>query len=155
MPNGMANANINYIVVLGNEDTTNLQDILKLYSTIFNDADLNFFKERFASHSKIISVLAYDNETLIGFKIGYPYKEATFYSWVGGVLPKYRQQGIANTLAAHQESVAKTQGFKTLRTKSMNRFKSMMILNLKRGFDIVNIYTNTKGQTKIVFEKSI
>jgi len=37
----------------------------------------------------------------------------------------------------------------------MNTFKPMMILNLKNGFDIVNIYTNTKGQTKIVFEKNI
>ena len=37
----------------------------------------------------------------------------------------------------------------------MNQYKPMMILNLKRGFDIVDIYTNTKGQTKIIFEKEL
>lgn len=155
MPNGMENDNIKYRVTLGNENQAKLQDILELYAKLFEDADLNFFKERYASNPKLISVLAYDNETLVGFKIGYPYNETTFYSWIGGVLPKYRQQGIAHLLAEHQESLAKFQGFKILRTKSMNRFKPMMILNLKRGFNITNIYTNTKGQTKIVFEKSL
>lgn len=155
MPNGMENDNISYITALGNENQAKLQDILGLYSRLFEDADLNFFKERFTSHPKLISILAYDNKTLVGFKIGYPYNDTTFYSWIGGVLPKYRQQGIASALAKHQESTAKSHGFKTLRTKSMNRFKPMMILNLKRGFNIINIYTNTKGQTKIVFEKSI
>ena len=37
----------------------------------------------------------------------------------------------------------------------MNRFKPMMILNLKNGFSITKVYTNTKGQTKIVFEKQL
>lgn len=153
MPNGMENDKINYNVTLGNESHAKLQDILELYAKLFEDADLNFFKKRYASHPKLISILAYDNETLVGFKIGYPYNEITFYSWIGGVLPKYRQQSIAHLLAEYQESVAKSQGFKILRTKSMNRFKPMMILNLKRGFNITNIYTNTKEQTKIVFEK--
>jgi len=42
-----------------------------------------------------------------------------------------------------------------MRTKSMNRFKPMMILNMKSGFDITNIYTNDVGQTKIIFEKDL
>lgn len=153
MQNGMASDNINYIIALGDKNDNQLQDILDLYAKIFEDANLNFFKQRFASHPKLISILAYNHKTLVGFKIGYPYNETTFYSWIGGVLPHYRQRGIANTLAQYQESAAKSQGFKTLRTKSMNRFKPMMILNLNRGFDIINIYTNSKGQTKIVFEK--
>jgi hypothetical protein len=37
----------------------------------------------------------------------------------------------------------------------MNRFKPMMILNLKNGFDIVQVYTNDSGQTKVVFEKTL
>jgi len=37
----------------------------------------------------------------------------------------------------------------------MNRFKSMMILNLKNGFDIKSVYTNEVGQTKVVFEKTL
>ena len=47
-----------------------------------------------------------------------------------------------------QEKYAKAKGFTKLRTKSMNQFKPMMILNLKNGFDISKVYTNAKGQTK-------
>ena len=49
----------------------------------------------------------------------------------------------------------KEKGYQRIRTKSMNRFKPMMILNLKNGFDIVQVYTNDSGQTKIVFEKDL
>jgi hypothetical protein len=37
----------------------------------------------------------------------------------------------------------------------MNHFKGMLILNLKNGFDIKQVYTNDSGQTKIIFEKEI
>ena len=98
-------------------------------------------------------ILCYQQKQLLGFKIGYRYNDITFYSWVGGVLPENRGNGIAKQLAQLQEQRVKEKGYQTLRTKSMNRFKPMMILNLKNGFDITNIYTNDVGQTKIVFEK--
>ena len=121
----------------------------------FNDADTEFFKQRISEHSKLYTILAFHDEKLIGFKIGYPYSETTFYSWIGGVHQDYRKQGVASKLAELQEIFTKKEGNKKLRTKSMNTYKPMMILNLKNGFDILNIYTNTKGQTKIVFEKDL
>lgn len=151
----MANDRITYKLVHGNTDKVILQKILAAYSLIFEDSDSSFFKGRFDEHPQITSVLAFNKDELIGFKIGYPYDNITFYSWVGGVLPNYRQQGIANELAEQQELAAKSQGFKKLRTKSMNQFKPMIILNLKRGFDINEVYTNVKGQTKIIFEKKL
>ena len=151
----MANNRITYKLVHGNTDTVILQKLLSVYSSIFEDSDSSFFKDRFHKHSQITSILAYNKDELIGFKIGYPYGDNTFYSWIGGVLPNYRQQGIANELAEQQEIVAKSHGFKKLRTKSMNQFKPMIILNLKRGFDINEVYTNKNGQTKIIFEKEL
>ena len=151
----MANNSITYKLVFGNSDEALLPQLLKIYTSVFKDADVDFFKGRFNNHPKITSVLAYDNQELIGFKSGYPYNDDTFYSWVGGVLPGYRKKGIASRLAEHQELAAKSQGFRKMRTKSMNRFKPMMILNLKRGFNIIKVYTNAKGQTKIIFEKEL
>ena len=58
-------------------------------------------------------------------------------------------------IAELQEQEVKAQGYQAIRTKSMNRFKSMMILNLKNGFDIKSVYTNEVGQTKVVFEKTL
>ncbi len=155
MQNGMVNNSITYKLLVGNSNNNTFQQLLKIYAEIFKDADIEFFTNRFREHSKVISVLAFNKKELIGFKVGYPYDEDTFYSWVGGVLPNYRKQGIANKLAEQQELEAKSQGFNKIRNKSMNEFKPMMILNLKRGFDIVKFYTNSKEQTKIVFEKHL
>ena len=155
MWNGMEKNNVSYINIVGLPDENVYRDMAKLYSEFFDDADEVFFKQRVDKHPKLLSVLAYYENDLIGFKMGYPYNQDTFYSWVGGVLPKYRNQGIASQLGFLQEDHAKQLGFIKLRTKSMNRFKPMMILNLKNGFDITKVYTNTKEQTKIVFEKKL
>ncbi len=151
----MGKDKINYKTYIGSPPENILQDMVNLYSNIFEDADIIFFNQRIEAQPELFSVLAYDTETLVGFKMGYPYKDNTFYSWIGGVLPKFRQQGIAIQLALLQEQWAKTNGFTKLRTKSMNRFRAMMILNLKNGFNITNVYTNARGQTKIVFEKPL
>ncbi|WP_299156148.1 GNAT family N-acetyltransferase [uncultured Tenacibaculum sp.] len=132
-----------------------LEELLLLYTSIFEDALIDFFIERIQTKERIFSIIAYHNTIPVGFKIGYQYDANTFYSWVGGVLPKYQKKGIASKLAKLQEYWAINNGFNKLRTKSMNKFKPMLILNLKNGFDIIEVYTNEKGQTKIVFEKPI
>ena len=151
----MNHQNIKIKVIQGVPSKEVLDDLLTLYSSIFEDAIIEFFMERISSKEDVVSIIAYINQVPVGFKIGYRYNENTFYSWVGGVLPKYRKQGIAKRLAEIQEIVVKEKGYTKLRTKSMNRFKPMLILNLKNGFDIVQVYTNEKGQQKIVFEKKV
>lgn len=155
MLNGMENDNITYKLIEGYPDNTSLLKIEQLYIQLFQDADLKFFRNRLKEQNKSLSILAYNGSSLIGFKIGYPYNRSTFYSWIGGVNLKYRKQSVATKLAKYQETFAEKEGFKKLRTKSMNDYKPMMILNLKNGFDIKQVYTNDKGQTKIVFEKDI
>ena len=151
----MNHQNVKIKVIKGIPKEENMNNLLKLYTAIFEDAIADFFKDRITSKEEVVSLIAYQNEIPVGFKIGYRYNENTFYSWVGGVLPKFRKQGIAKQLADKQEFITKEKGYTKLRTKSMNRFKPMLILNLKNGFDIVQVYTNEKGQQKIVFEKEI
>ncbi|WP_299619004.1 GNAT family N-acetyltransferase [uncultured Tenacibaculum sp.] len=147
--------NIKMVIVEGIPKDTILKELLHLYETIFDDAKLDFFIDRITSKTDVIIVLTYFENSPVGFKIGYRYNETTFYSWVGGVLPDFRRKGIAQKLAKKQEELIKGKGYKKLRTKSMNRFKPMLILNIKNGFDIVQVYTNTSGQQKIVFEKDL
>jgi len=132
-----------------------METLLFLYATIFEDALHDFFIDRIQSKKDVIIIIAYETKKAVGFKIGYRYNETTFYSWVGGVLSDYRRKGIAQKLAIIQETLAKKKAYTKLRTKSMNRFKPMLLLNIKNGFDIVQVYTNESGQQKIVFEKSI
>ena len=155
MPNGMEKVKIIYKTISGDLDEIELLKVLNLYSCIFEDADIPFFKHRFTSQEKSLTLLAFYNSELVGFKIGYPYNKSTFYSWIGGVHLNFRKQGIASKLAALQEKKVKSLGLTKLRTKSMNQYKPMMMLNLKNGFDIIKIYTNDSEQTKIVFEKAL
>ena len=143
------------VIIEGISKDTILKELLHLYETIFDDAKIDFFIDRITSKTDVIIVLTYFENSPVGFKIGYRYNETTFYSWVGGVLPDFRRKGIAQKLAKKQEELVKVKGYKKLRTKSMNRFKPMLILNIKNGFDIVQVYTNTSGQQKIIFEKDI
>lgn len=153
--NGMAENKFSYQVVLGEPDQNVLDALLLLYNTLFEDAKLNFFVDRIRTKQDLIIALCYDAQTLIGFKLGYRYDDCTLYSWVGGVLPMHRKKGIAQKLMELQHTSAKNKGYQKIRTKSMNRFKPMMILNLKNGFDVIQIYTNDSGQTKIIFEKTL
>jgi|32_taG_2_1085360.scaffolds.fasta_scaffold00001_22 predicted GNAT superfamily acetyltransferase len=155
MLNGMGNVNISYNIFEGDLSNNLFTELLNLYNQLFEDADLEFFKTRFTTQANICSVLAFKKTQLIGFKIGYPIENNTFYSWIGGVNSEFRNIGIGKQLATLQENYAIQKGFSVLKTKSMNRFKPMMILNLKNGFNITKVYTNTKGQTKIVFEKQL
>jgi len=151
----MGNVNISYNIFEGDLSNNLFTELLHLYNQLFEDADLEFFKTRFTTQANICSVLAFKKTQLIGFKIGYPVENNTFYSWIGGVNSEFRNIGIGKQLATLQENYAIEKGFSVLKTKSMNRFKPMMILNLKNGFNITKVYTNTKGQTKIVFEKQL
>jgi predicted GNAT superfamily acetyltransferase len=155
MLNGMVKNKITYKIIEAIPDENSIEELILLYAELFNDANIKFLKQRFQDKESLVTILAYFENTLVGFKIGYRYNEITFYSWLGGVKQNFRKQGIANQVLHLQEQKAKENNYKKLRTKSMNRFKPMLILNLKNGFDIVEVYTNDSNQTKIVFEKGI
>ena len=126
-----------YHTIEGQPSKELLDEILEVYKSIFDDYKLDFFKSRIHEKEDLLIILCYTSDQLVGFKIGYRYNETTFYSWVGGVLPDSRKQGIAKQLAKLQEEKVIAKGYSKMRTKSMNRFKPMMILNLKNGFNIV------------------
>ena len=146
---------LTYHTIEGQPSKELLDEILEVYKSIFDDYKLDFFKSRIHKKEGVLIILCYNSDMLVGFKIGYRYNETTFYSWVGGVLHSFRQKGIAKHLAKLQEENVITKRYSKMRTKSMNRFKPMMILNLKNGFNIVQVYTNDIGQTKVVFEKEL
>ena len=91
-------------------------------------------KEKLADNYLV--VVAEHEGILIGFKLGYPVSTSEFYSWLGGVIPAYRNSGVAQTLLDFQEDWVKISGFKSMSVKSMNRFPSMLRLLIKNGYKI-------------------
>ena len=84
-------------------------------------------------------VVAEVDQILVGFKIGYLKNNVEFYSWLGGVVPGYRQTGIAQELLLFQETYVKKLGVKNISVKSMNRFPSMLRMLIKNGYQIESV----------------
>lgn len=115
---------------------------------------LQEMKERLCGEHHII--VAEIDHILVGFKIGYLKDNAEFYSWLGGVLPKYRQTGVAQKLLLFQENWVRKLGVKSISVKSMNRFPSMLRMLIKNGYKIqgVEFYGDSEKE-RINFVKQL
>jgi len=97
-----------------------------------------------------LALVAHHEDELVGFKLGYAESKTQFYSWLGGVSPHARRQGIARRLLHHQEDWARNQGFKSLRVKSRNRFRAMMILLLNEGYLITGSEIKAHSEDSVI-----
>jgi len=92
----------------------------------------------------------------IGYKIGYALSKTVFYSWLGGVIPAYRKQGVATKLREQQESWALNAGYLELSVKSMNRYPAMLQLLIASGYQISAYQDNgSSAMAKICFTKNL
>lgn len=136
-------------------DTSILRGVENLYKEIFNTENASKIQERISEKTSVFTILAFYQNSLVGFKIGYELNETTFYSWLGGIKAEFRGYHIASKMMQIQHSWCRAKGYKTIQTKTMNRWKKMLVLNIKSGFDIVQLLTNEKGDVKIVLEKQL
>lgn len=92
---------------------------------------------------------------LIGFKVGRSNDPRTFESWVGGVLPNARKQGIASQLARLQEAWCRANGFQFIQTETAHDNAAMLTVNLKEGFCIAGTYLDRGTNLKVVLQKAL
>jgi len=139
----------------GLPDPGKLSEIKALYRTVFTEIDESEFTKRIKGAESLFTVLAYSNQELIGCKLGYQIDSAIFYSWLGGVKEEFRKQGIGDELMRRQHNWCRKNGFQIIRTKTRNRFKPMLILNLRNEFDVVKVEPDEQNELKIVLEKRL
>jgi GNAT superfamily N-acetyltransferase len=97
---------------------------------------LTDFERRLAGRRCVL--LAVVGGDAVGFKAGYDrYRDASFYSWLGGVLPAARTAGVARALLEAQEAWASKEGFRAIYVKTRNRFVGMRVLLARRGYQII------------------
>lgn len=112
-------------------------------------------RERLADKANLILV-ARENGRPIAYKLGYEISSNEFYSWLGGVLPQYRKQGIATKLREAQENWAVENGYKRISVKSMNQFPAMLQLLIGSGYQITGYEDNgSPDNSKIKFSKRL
>jgi len=87
--------------------------------------------------SEFILLLAEFAGKPVACKIAYNrYFDGSVYSWLGGVLPPFRRQGVAKMLHEHLVREAKRHFFQSIRLKTRNQHNAMLIFALKSGFHI-------------------
>ncbi len=131
--------------------------VFALYRAVFEQESSPALEQKWAERMPAggMTWVAFDGPDAIGFKLGYSPEPGVFYSWLGGVLPGRRGTGIGQLLLDRQHAWCRQQGYHTIRTKTLNRWKAMLLLNLRSGFDITSTYTDSAGTLKIVLEKKI
>ena len=130
--------------------------ILKLCHETLIDFNEEKFLSKFKNQKNMTVFCFYYEQELVGFKAGYELDETKYYSWLGAVSKAHRRLGVANALTEEQHAWAKSQNYKLMQTKSDNRHKEMMHLNLNAGFDIVGTEkTSISPVLKILFEKKL
>lgn len=101
-------------------------------------------------------LVAFDHTIPIGFKVGYAKSDQLFYSWMGGVISRYRKQGVAKALADAQENWAKQNGYQIIEMKTRNIHKRMLIFALSNGFHIKKVISKSDWrQNRIYLEKRL
>lgn len=134
-----------------------LSKIASLEEKIFkNPKSYEELEKQLKTKFNILILTVTYNKDLIAYKIGFERSQRVYYSWIGGVDPNFRKQGIAKELMNIQHEEVKNLKYQVVQTVTSNQFKSMIVLNIKSGFDITGTYQSV-GETnlKIIMEKSL
>jgi len=109
------------------------------------------------NHKPILIMFIRVEGELAGFKLGYELNCSTFYSWLGGVIPEYRNLGLAQQLLQAQESWARESGYQHIEVKTLNRFPSMLAMLTACRYQITNMTQATDNieNNKIELQKSL
>lgn len=132
-----------------------IERIRSLLEGVFGAFDAEKFRGVLGAHSRFHLSLALAEGAVAGFKLGYATDHETFYSWLGAVHPQFRGLGIATRLMEHQHDWCRAHAYKRVQTKTLNRWREMIALNLKFGFEIRGAYTDSEGQPKLLMEKQL
>lgn len=81
----------------------------------------------------------YQADTPVAYKIAYRSgnRHECLYSWLGGVHPHHRRNGLARALLREQHAWARREGFAYVETHTWGDNPGMLILNLQEGFHAV------------------
>jgi GNAT superfamily N-acetyltransferase len=131
-------------------------DVLAAFLNAVLPDDWSSFTEKLAGRRSLSAHVALDGEDrLIGLKLGYERNRGVFNSWMGGVAPEARGQGIAAALMEAQHAWAKEAGFRGLETATRQPNQAMAILNLNAGFVVAGLDVKPGESTKILFYKGL
>ncbi|MCA3695656.1 GNAT family N-acetyltransferase [Aquidulcibacter sp.] len=131
-------------------------EVLAAFLDVVLPDDWSNFAEKLAGRRNLSAHVALDGQgRLIGLKLGYERNRGVFNSWIGGVAPEARGQGIASALMDAQHVWAKEAGFRGVETATRQPNRAMAILNLKAGYMVAGLDATPGEPTKILYYKGL
>ena len=99
--------------------------------------------------------LAIEGDDWAAFKLGYRRGDALFYSWLGGVHPRLRGQGVASGLMERQHAHAAAVGYRFVETRTRAANNPMIRLNLRHGFHVAGFEVDAHGIEVVIQRKRL
>ncbi|MEM9529746.1 MAG: GNAT family N-acetyltransferase [Pseudomonadota bacterium] len=122
------------------EDDVSLESVMPLCQAVFgDDFSRTYLAERLDSMTDVSLIVAQVEDEPAGFKLGYRFSGAVYYSWLGGVVPSARRMGLAGQLMAAQHEWAQANHYQQIETRVRSNNQAMLIVNLKAGFEVVGL----------------
>lgn len=152
----MTHPDLAYRVHEGLPSDAELDAFLHLYGEVFGHDGNEGLRDQITRQRGLMFITAHDPQGRpVAFKVGYEDRSWRFYSWLGGVLPEHRGQGVASALMRLQHAWCLEHGYREVRTTTMNRWRDMLILNLKHGFDVIGLIAAHPDEPKILLQKTL
>lgn len=147
----MANADI---VLLGPGELPLITD---MFNQVFRPGrDVSYFERRLKGRLNSLILLAQVEKRPAGFALGYEIKQSTFYCWLIGVLPAYRNAGIASQLMEAMSAWTRENGYHLLRFECYNRARPMLKIAARQNFDFVGVrYDADEAANLLICEQTV
>jgi len=132
--------------------------IAVLRDTIFGEFNHRYaatFAEQIDGRQDVLALIAHSEGNPVGYKVGYRDRPGIYYSWTGGVLKDYRDQGLARRMQDWQHAWLRARGYKSVTFNSFNKFRPMLRFGLSTGFIPTGIHTRPENEISIHFTKDL
>ncbi|MCE9555686.1 MAG: GNAT family N-acetyltransferase [Planctomycetes bacterium] len=129
--------------------------VSNLYNQVYRPSrDAEFFRRRFLGRYNTVMLVASLDDQPVGFFAGFELKPGVFFSWLFGVLPDYRRNGIATQLMDAVQAWAMQHGYESIRFECHNQHRPMLHLAISQAYDVVGIrWDPDRGNNLVIFEK--
>ncbi len=136
------------------EEAVKINLTIPEFEARYNTKD--YFEDRYKNKDTLIIMAYFDNKPA-GYLIGYDrFSDKSFYCWMAGVKPEFREMGVLKALMDYEESWAKARGYKKIRIKTRNNRREMLAYLIKYGFYFTEVetYPNIE-ENRILAEKKL
>ena len=147
---------VEYRIIEGLPGEEVLSWVVEVSDNAFSSVrDIAEYQRGLTGKRSVLTCIAFDEGTPVGFKIGYEERPHYFESWRGGVIKTARRRGIAQQLTRHQHAWCQQQGFRIITTICSNDNTAMLILNLRHGLRITGSFLDRKEHLKLIMQKHL